>query len=608
VLQSMRSAAKYIWIFIVIFFVVGFILLDTSGLLGTNRVTTSTAVATVNGRDILYTTWSNASQNLIEQQQERLGRSLSGDEIQQIRQQAFDELVEGILLDQELKRRGIRVTDDEIREAARYTPLPELRQNPELQTEGQFDPAKYQRFLASPTARQGGLLRYLEQRYRSEIPRQKLFEQVASSVYVPDERLWRIWQDQHDSAQVSFVAFLPTGSDTSAAVSDEELKRYYDRHKETFERPGRAIISVVHIPRVITAADTAAARNRAMALRAEILGGVKFDSVAARESADTVSGQNGGSLGRGGPGRFVADFEKAAYGLKLGEISQPVLTNFGYHLIKVDEHKGDTLALRHILVRIAQSDSSAVVTDRRADSLSNLAAAATTPAKFDSAARRLGLPVSRAAVIEGEPATVGGRYVPGASAFAFGGARRGETSELLDSEEGYALVRLDSLVPGGVPSFAEMKTEVRAAVRREKAIAALLPKARELAQRASTTSLEQAAEAQGLTVHKGGPFTRVGFVPGMGRLNEAIGASFGLPVGAVSAPITTNDGVFVIRVDRRVNADRAAFEAQKSTQRQQLTQALRRQEVQEFLTNLRKSAKIKDRRKELNAAARVVES
>jgi peptidyl-prolyl cis-trans isomerase D len=608
VLQSMRSAAKYIWIFIVIFFVVGFILLDTSGLLGTNRVTTSTAVATVNGRDILYTTWSNASQNLIEQQQERLGRSLSGDEIQQIRQQAFDELVEGILLDQELKRRGIRVTDDEIREAARYTPLPELRQNPELQTEGQFDPAKYQRFLASPTARQGGLLRYLEQRYRSEIPRQKLFEQVASSVYVPDERLWRIWQDQHDSAQVSFVAFLPTGSDTATAVSDEELKRYYDRHKETFERPGRAIISVVHIPRVITAADTAAARNRAMALRAEILGGVKFDSVAARESADTVSGQNGGSLGRGGPGRFVADFEKAAYGLKVGEISQPVLTNFGYHLIKVDEHKGDTLALRHILVRIAQSDSSAVVTDRRADSLSNLAAAATTPAKFDSAARRLGLPVSRAAVIEGEPATVGGRYVPGASAFAFGGARRGETSELLDSEEGYALVRLDSLVPGGVPSFDEMKTEVRAAVRREKAIAALLPKARELAQRASTTSLEQAAEAQGLTVHKSGPFTRVGFVPGMGRLNEAIGASFGLPVGAVSAPITTNDGVFVIRVDRRVNADRAAFEAQKSTQRQQLTQALRRQEVQEFLTNLRKSAKIKDRRKELNAAARVVES
>jgi peptidyl-prolyl cis-trans isomerase D len=368
------------------------------------------------------------------------------------------------------------------------------------------------------------------------------------------------------------------------------------------------MISVVQIPRVITSADTAAARSKAAALRAEIVGGAKFDSVAVRESADTASGQQGGSLGRGGPGRFVADFEKAAYALRVGEISQPVLTNFGYHLIKVDERKGDTLTLRHILVRIGQSDSSAVVTDRRADSLSNLAAAATTPAKFDSAARRLGLPISRAAVIEGEPATVGGRYVPGATAFAFGGAHAGETSELLDSDEGYALVRLDSIIPGGVPSFDAMKNEVRAAVRREKAIAALVPKAHQLAQKASAGSLEQAAQSEGLTVQKSAPFTRVGFVPGMGRLNEAIGAAFGLPVGAVSDAIATKEGVFVIRVDRRVNADRAAFEAQKTVQRQQLTQALRRQEVQEFLANLRKSAKIKDRRKELSAAARVVES
>ena len=65
-----------------------------------------------------------------------------------------------------------------------------------------------------------------------------------------------------------------------------------------------------------------------------------------------MSGQQGGDLGKGGKSRFVPDFEKAAYALKVGELSQPVLSPFGFHIIRVDEHKGDTLALRHILVSI----------------------------------------------------------------------------------------------------------------------------------------------------------------------------------------------------------------------------------------------------------------
>ena len=73
-------------------------------------------------------------------------------------------------------------------------------------------------------------------------------------------------------------------------------------------------------------------------------------------------------------GRFVPEFENAAYALKVGEISEPVLTPFGYHLIKVDEHKGDTIAIRHILLPITQSDSAATATDRRADELAKIAA------------------------------------------------------------------------------------------------------------------------------------------------------------------------------------------------------------------------------------------
>ena len=114
---------------------------------------------------------------------------------------AFDPLID------QARSQGILVTDDEVREFARYAPPNWIVNEPSLQTEGRFDPAKYQRLLASPQARQSGLLVQLEGYYRSEIPREKLFDQIASGVYVTGPELWRAWRDQHDSAQISYVAF-----------------------------------------------------------------------------------------------------------------------------------------------------------------------------------------------------------------------------------------------------------------------------------------------------------------------------------------------------------------------------------------------------------------
>src|SRR4029078_8769841 len=108
--------------------------------------------------------------------------SISLDERQRLMDQAFDQLVTDALLRQEYRRRGITVTDDEILQAARYSTPPGLMQSPDLQTDGQFDPAKYQRFLASPLARQQGLLYQLEQYYRTEIPQEKIFCQAAGEV------------------------------------------------------------------------------------------------------------------------------------------------------------------------------------------------------------------------------------------------------------------------------------------------------------------------------------------------------------------------------------------------------------------------------------------
>ncbi len=358
------------------------------------------------------------------------------------------------------------------------------------------------------------------------------------------------------------------------------------------------------IPRAVSAADSDAVRDRLLAVRDRIIKGEKFEDVAKEVSTDSVSAQNGGFLGKGGRGRFVPQFEEAAYALSPGEISQPVLTPFGYHLIKVDEKKGDTIAVRHILLPVSQSDSAATATDRRTDELARIAASSDKPSALDEASRKLGIPIKRAAVLDTDALTIDGKFIPSVGPWAFQGAKVGETSELFDAEDGYYLGRLDSLTKGGIPSLEQAKPEIRAVLAIQKKLDKLMPRAQQFAARAAQTSLEDAAKGAGMQLRQSEPFSRVGEAEGIGRLNQAIGAAFSLPVGAVSEPIRVYDGIFVERVDERKLTDKAAWEKEKVAQRQTVLQQLRQQRVRDFLQNLRDNAKITDRRKEIEAAQR----
>src|SRR5687768_13951 len=607
VLQAFRGSAKIVFWIVFISFVGVFLFAETSGL-SSRGITRGTAVGSVNGVDITYDRWDTQVRALSTQEQQRRGAaSLTQDDMRRIEDIAFQQIVDSILLAREYERRGITVTDREIQYAAMAMPHPDLAQNPDLQTEGRFDPEKYQRLLQSPMARQQGLTQFLEQYYRTEIPRQKLFEQIAAGVYLTDARLWRIWQDERDSARVSYVALRPaTVADTAVRITDDEIRRYFNEHRDDFaKRQGRAVLSLIAIPRPITAGDSAATRQRAVALRDEILRGVPFDSVARRESSDSLSAAQGGLLGTVARGAFVPEFERIAFALRPGELSQPALSPFGYHLIKVDEKKGDSITVRHILLPITQSDSSAQRITTLADSVADVAAAADDPTRLDSAARRFNLPIARAVAVEGDPLTWNGQYVQDLGAWAFRGSRVGDISDIVDAPEAFYLARIDSLEKGGDVELDDMREEIRRVLLNRKRVDNLEPVARRITDAVvSGKSLEQAAQENGATVEKTGMFTRVSLVPGIGRLNEAVGAAFGLPVGATSGPVKTEDGVFIIRVDARVNADRAAWEAQKEQQRQQLLLRLRRQRIQDFVTALRKEANVDDRRSDVQELTR----
>ncbi|MFP5355366.1 MAG: SurA N-terminal domain-containing protein, partial [Gemmatimonadota bacterium] len=144
---------------------------------------------------------------MAQQEERNSGRGLTLDERRRVEDQAFEQLVSSILLEQEYKRRGITDSDQEVIEAAQQSPQPELMQSPDFQTDGRFDIQKYRRFIGSSAARSQGVLIQLENYYRSEIPRAKLFDQLAGDVFVSDAKLWSVYKDMNDSAQVSFVMF-----------------------------------------------------------------------------------------------------------------------------------------------------------------------------------------------------------------------------------------------------------------------------------------------------------------------------------------------------------------------------------------------------------------
>ena len=241
--------------------------------------------------------------------------------------------------------------------------------------------------------------------------------------------------------------------------------------------------------------------------------------------------------------------------------------------------------------------------DREADQLAKMVSGADQPRKFDDAAKTLGLTPFRVQVLENEPAQYNGKVVPSASAWAFGGAKTGETSDLFDAEDGYYVARLDSLSEGG-KTFDAVKSAVRGRVAEDRAIERSIPAALSLAKAAQSSSLEAAAAAAKMTVQKTGMVTRTGAAKEFDSLREAIGSAFVAPLNEVNGPIRQTDGVFVTRTDARKPSDKATFEAQKTVLRGRRLQQMRDQWIQMYLDDLKKSATLKDHRKELNAQLR----
>jgi peptidyl-prolyl cis-trans isomerase D len=604
-MRTMRASAKWI-MGVVAFFFVGWMIygygMDAAG----RGASAPNTIAKVNGRTIDAQTFYGAVRNEQERRRaESAPMPTTMEEQQQLEDAVLEQLVQAIVLQDEFRRRGIDVSDQEIVEAARTMPPPEVFDLPQFQTDGQFDFQKYQRFIASSA--DPSFLMALEARYRDELPRIKLYEQLVTGVYVSDGQLWRSYQDRNDSVVVAALQLAPPSvAGDSIDVSEAEIGQYYRTNQKDFERPATAFLSFAAVSRRPIASDSVAARERAAALRREILDGAEFADVAARESADSASRANGGDLGEVARGSFVKEFEDAALALRPGQLSEPVETPYGWHVIRLEGRTDSTLHARHVLVPIEPVDEHLIRLEAQADSLDFFAAEQEDPQALDRVAAQLGIPVAQAPPVrQGERLQLGRFMVGDASVWAFGGAQAGEISPVIETEWAYYIFRLDSLKPAGVAPLADVREDVRRLVAVDKRLASVRALAAEIARDIQGgASLERVAEARGLAVRTFGPFTRYTPPPALQAVPAAVGAAFRLGVGETGGPIPTPTGALFLRTTRKFLADSSTFVAMLPSLRASAVEQARQDRVQLVLASLREKATVDDRRQDLQRQQR----
>jgi len=553
-------------------------------------------IATVNGEDIeLYTFQYYYNQAL--RQAEKDQGNVDEQTASQIRDEVWNNLVNQTLLNQEIKKRGIEVTDAELYEYMKRYPPKELQQHPAFQTpEGKFDYQKYLQALADPRIPWG----QVEDLIRPNLELAKLQQSIVSLVRVTDEEIKQFYRDENEKVKVRYL-LVPSNQfqKQDIPVSDEEIEAYYQEHKEEFKTDQSVNLSYVMFEKKPSQVDEEETRKRLLEIREEIMKGEDFAEMAEDYSEDFASAKNGGDLGWFGKGMMVPEFEKVAFSLKPKEISQPVKTKFGWHLIKVEEKRGkgdsEEVKARHILLKTVPSEETLVQLKEAAEEFADQV----DKSNFQKMAQENDLPLLETGWF------VRGGYIPGIGInpqieeFAFENDV-GEVSEVFETAKGFFVFQIKDKRPEGISPLEEVKGVIKRKIIKLKADSLAYDKAKMIfAQIKKGKSLKKAAEENNATYAEPKEFTRNSFIPPIGKLPEFIGTAFSLTrPNQISPPVKTDVGSFILQLVSRSTVDDSLFATVKDSLASVVLQKKQNQVYQDWFAQVKKEAEIKDYRSE----------
>lgn len=488
-------------------------------------------VATVNGEEITRTRLDQAYRQRQSQLREMLGERFDPAmfDDRQLRRETLQQLIDRQLLLGYARSAGLRVTDSEVAAA--------VREQPVFQVDGAFSVERYRDLLAQNNIAPG----QYEAQLRRDLALDALRAAVVDSALASDREIERLVALQRQERHTAWLHIAGSAFADAVSIDDAAVREYYEANREAYRRPeqvrlryllldpatlaGRIEVETETLraryeerraaaareaPRrirhiLLEVPDTASAdavREEAEALRERILAGEGFASVAEAASDDPGSARNGGDLGLVRRGDFVEPFEEAAWALEAGELSEPVRTEFGWHLIEVTEVRSPDIPPFEEMRAALREEIAAERARRRLFELGNEleTLAFEHPDSLEPAAEALSLEIRETGWVSVSGAEEGIAASPAVLEAAFSDAliERRENSELLElSGDRYAVVRVAEHRAAEVRPLDEVRAEVVAALRAERAAEA----ARERAERVRARIADgesPAAVAEGL--------------------------------------------------------------------------------------------------------------
>ncbi len=479
----------------------------------------------------------------------------------------------------EAQRLGLMVSPTELAE--------QLRQMPGLFPGGQFIGSDRYRDMVEQ--RFGMNVSQFEEKLRDSALSDKLRRVVTDGVIVTDDQVDLEYRRRNDKVKLDYVTFKAGDFAPQVEVREDDLKAFFGRNRNRYNVPEKRDLKLLYLDQArlrdqvqVTDQDIRQAYQRdkdryrvedraqvahillktvgktppqveelekkAQELLQKARSGADFAELAKQNSEDTATQPKGGDLGWISRGQTVPEFEKVAFSMEPGRISDVVKTGYGLHIIKViARQQARQLSLEDVRAQLLQqvkTEKAAQLKQQTADGLR--AALRRQNKNLQAAAAELKLPVLDApAHTRGAPLPIVGSPAPvDEAAFLL---KAGEVSDVLSASDSLAVVRVEQILPAHPAELAEVRSQVEQNYRMEKAAELALNRARELADRArSLGDLKKAAAAQKLKVESSEPLNQQGSLPNLGSIAPA----FEKKVGEIVGPLPVNNGqtVFVYSV------------------------------------------------------------
>lgn len=557
--------------------------------------------------------------------QQKFDQMLSNQQVPQMMRpiyarQLLNDLVFQEALDYEAQQLGIQVTTGE--EAARIRELV-----PSAWVNNKWDPQIYQNQIQQGT---GMSVADFESTLRESMLEEKFRELVTDGINISPAEVQQEFQWRNDRVKLRYVLIKatdlapkiqPTDAELEAwfsrnqsryqipekrsvnyalldlaklrantQVTDAELQAYYQAHLADYQVQNRAHVEHILFKTVgKTDAEVAEIRKKADdVLHQAQKKGANFEDLAKKYSEDDGSASKGGDLGWILQGQTVPAFEKAAFSVPKGGVSDLVTTPYGFEIIKViDRETARTKTFAEVRDEVQKA-----VLDQKVSDAANLAAGQLADAvresdrqPLDALAKKFNLELGQVPPVSmTQPIGPLGNSQELHQIIA--SLQPGELSAPIQTDAGYVVLTVKEVTPAHQGTLAEVHSQALADYQQEQSVVLAKQRAAELAQKVKAGEpLDQAAKQLGLTVATSDSFARNGSVPAVGS-GRQLSAAFNLQPSQTGGPTLIEGNWVVYQVVSLEPANPADFAAQQTGIRQQLLQTRQNAAFEAFRTSL----------------------